>query len=515
MRKLQLIGIVFMSLIVFSSAEGADTPPFLPEYYSPVFNDLVFVKHATENNIEQFVYEAKDRSFALSVEDIKADRPSSKAILDNIIIYLNNNFQTKEGEFKVIANNKVYAVINEKQFERSVLAHAVPGAVQIWTYTYSYSPYEINAVGSRIDLIQSIANRHRYESALTAGNVSMGYWGADIYDYAVELLEAGKRDEGLAVIKNMLTASPFNYRAHLAFAENTGADEAAINSTKVVFQNAESLSLINKAASRLGVKAKTYESIPVLGKNETGLQVILIPLPPYNPWLLEESAKKYELITGVPVKIRRLKETWKLGVPDRIFRQRDAQSVLQKGENTPVDFSGWDKNRYIKELIKLADNEDPLSAYHIQEFVKAVEVEAGQYYVDPYLDWFIRMLDKYRSDDGRTMYVGITEANIYSGDVNYVFSLYQYLKKSGASILSYHMMLGKTLSEEFESRKRLTERIAKELVPASLKSLGIPRSTDPTCPYSYSNGVLRLDQKGLVLSEQVKDALEKLRGADK
>ncbi len=88
MRKLQLIGIVFMSLIVFSSAEGADTPPFLPEYYSPVFNDLVFVKHATENNIEQFVYEAKDRSFALSVEDIKADRPSSKAILDNIIIYL-------------------------------------------------------------------------------------------------------------------------------------------------------------------------------------------------------------------------------------------------------------------------------------------------------------------------------------------------------------------------------------------------------------------------------------------
>ena len=514
MGKPQFIGVIFLTLIVFSMAEGADTPSFLPEYYNPVFNDLSFVKHSTENNIEQFVYESKDQSFALIVENIKANRPSSRAVLDNIIVYLNNELQTKEGGFKLIANNAVYAIINEEQFEKSVLAHAVPGAVQIWTYAYSYSPHDISAVDSRIDLIQSIVNRRRYESALIAGNVSMGYWGNQIYDYAAQLLEAGKRDESLAVIRNLLSTSPFNYKAHLDFANNTSNAKAAISSTKVVFQNAESLSLINNAASRLGVKAKSHESIPVLDEQEVGLQVILIPLPPYNPWLLEESAKKYELITGVPVKIRRLKESWKLGVPDRIFRQRDAQSALQKREKVPVDFSGWDKNKYIKELLKIADDEDALSAYHIREFVRTVEVEAGQYRIEPHLDWFLKVLEKYRSGDDRTMYVGITEANIYYGDNNYVFSLYNYQEKSRASILSYHMMLAKTLSEEFESRKRLTERIAKELVPASLKSLEIPRSTDPTCPYSYSNGVLRLDQKGLVLSEPVKSALETLRGTE-
>jgi hypothetical protein len=53
--------------------------------------------------------------------------------------------------------------------------------------------------------------------------------------------------------------------------------------------------------------------------------------------------------------------------------------------------------------------------------------------------------------------------------------------------------------------------MAKELVPASLKQLRIPRSTDPTCPYSYSSGVERLDQKTLTLSDEVKQALNKLR----
>jgi len=72
-------------------------------------------------------------------------------------------------------------------------------------------------------------------------------------------------------------------------------------------------------------------------------------------------------------------------------------------------------------------------------------------------------------------------------------------------------MSASNISEEYESRSRLIERISKELVPASLKSLGIPRSSDPTCPYSYSSGVSRLDQKTLTLSEKVKNRIEEIR----
>ena len=72
-------------------------------------------------------------------------------------------------------------------------------------------------------------------------------------------------------------------------------------------------------------------------------------------------------------------------------------------------------------------------------------------------------------------------------------------------------MLAESQQEEYESRRRLIERIAKELVPASLKQLGIPRPLDPGDPYSYANGVKRLDQKTLVLSGPTKDALKTFR----
>jgi predicted Zn-dependent protease len=105
----------------------------------------------------------------------------------------------------------------------------------------------------------------------------------------------------------------------------------------------------------------------------------------------------------------------------------------------------------------------------------------------------------------------VTDANIFNGDTNFLFSMHTSRKESQASIISTYMMQAKHLSEDHESRNRLTERIAKELVPASLKSLGIPRSIDPTCPYSYSNGVGRLDEKTLQLSDSVRLALEKIR----
>ena len=109
------------------------------------------------------------------------------------------------------------------------------------------------------------------------------------------------------------------------------------------------------------------------------------------------------------------------------------------------------------------------------------------------------------------MYVGITEANIYGGDNNFVFSVSTTQPQSHVGLMSYYIMQGKATASAFDSRLRLVERMAKELVPASLKQLRIPRSTDPTCPYSYSSGVERLDQKTLNLSDEVKQSLNKLK----
>lgn len=126
------------------------------------------------------------------------------------------------------------------------------------------------------------------------------------------------------------------------------------------------------------------------------------------------------------------------------------------------------------------------------------------------MGWLSQTIAPYFSKDPNTMVVGITELDIYSGETNFVFSVYGGLKDSPVGILSYAKMRAK-LTGENQSRKRLTERVAKELVPASLKKLGIPRSMDPSCPYSYSSGLQRLKEKTLNLSEPVKKEIEKIK----
>jgi hypothetical protein len=135
----------------------------------------------------------------------------------------------------------------------------------------------------------------------------------------------------------------------------------------------------------------------------------------------------------------------------------------------------------------------------------------GQYNVDPYLDRLSQRLTPIRPPDNRTMYVGVTEANISSENLNFVFSMTRETPGRFTTILSYAMMTARMLGEPVPSRKRLAERLAKEMVPASLKALAIPRPDDPTDPYFRAMSVAELDRKGLQLSPPTRAAIERLR----
>jgi len=72
----------------------------------------------------------------------------------------------------------------------------------------------------------------------------------------------------------------------------------------------------------------------------------------------------------------------------------------------------------VLELLKVVEPLAPLKKYYARELVQKIDKEPGQYLADGYLDWLLKALDFYRGDDERTMYVGITGVNIYSGDNN-------------------------------------------------------------------------------------------------
>lgn len=512
----KVCGILLTCLVVVIPGLAADEtqlPSFLPSYYAPFFQRdgevLTLVSQSDEPRIKKRLYANADNDFTVSLEYIACERPEQAAIFKNVLSLINRNIENNLGSFIEVTETEVFAQIKLTDSVRSVFSFMLPGSVQIWTL--SAGPEDTRAVEDDFQMLRGFVNQQRYEDAQKAGNVSMGHWRASISEHAKELVAQGKTAEAVSVLRDLLATAPFDYAAHLLLMAHDPESERARASARVVFNNAEADEEITKAADFLGSEKPAYESFEVLDQGERGLQVILIPLPPCNLWVLEEVAKVFEGMTDIPVRIRRLPQKWIWGAPERVYRQRDIQKMLVRMKEAHIDFTGWSALRYAEALTEAVKNADALSQYWFGDLVEDIMQEPGQHFVDPYVDRFCALLAEQRSDDKRTMYVGITENNIYSGDSNYVFSLGRTSGDSPASILSYYMMLGSTLEDEYTSRTRLVERIAKEIVPASLKQLGIPRSTDPTCPYSYASGISRLDQKTLTLADELQRALDTFR----
>ena len=471
---------------------------------------LLSLGESATNGVEQAIYSAPDESLHLVVEYIPCDQARRTAVFNNILHYVNTLISSNAtGRFIDVSDIEMQAEWMDGHIRQRMVVTMLPASVQIWTFrTVEGEAFQLY---SRIQTLQACADRQRYTDALAAGNVAMGQWRSSIYDYASQLVERRHRKEGLAVLRKLLATSPFDYEAHTLFYEQTGNPAAASNSAAIVFNNAETGRLIDQAAHFLGKPHPLLKDIPMLDANERGLQLILVPLAPCDLWLLEDAAVTYQQITGIPTKIRRLRDDWTWDRADRMARQRVAQDVLVRQAKKNIDFSGWKRRQYIDALRNAEKVQNALSCYYIEQLIADMEHEPGQYNASPVLDQFCDALSSVRSADARILYVGLTGANIYSGDHNYVFSLGNTGEDCHASILSYHMMLGENTGNEYESRQRLVERMAKELVPASLKQLGIPRSTDPACPYSYSSGVTRMDQKTLHLSDGVRKALDAFR----
>lgn len=354
------------------------------------------------------------------------------------------------------------------------------------------------------------ANRQRYEQTLRADQVQVGLWSAAVHDYARELLHSGKQDEALKVLNGLITTSPFDYQAHVEIIENTRDIAAARNSATVVYDNAEDPALVANAARYLGRTEPGFDALPVLAKDDGNLSVVLIVLAPCDLRVLGEAAQLYEKAIGIPVRIRRLAEDLDPGAPSRIPDQRRIQQVIIQKDGPNVQFNGWNLERYQTELLRTVEAGTALARFSTMTYVARLGNRAGQYDGGRYAERLADVLAKYRSPSSRTVYVGVTSRDIFLGDTNFIFSTGVTRSGITTSVLSYSRMMASMTGERYQSRKRLTERLAKQLVPPTLAALGIPRPADPTDPYSYADSIERVDQKSLTLSGPTREALDKL-----
>jgi predicted Zn-dependent protease len=509
---------IFMAIILTAApliahaqniATSRELPPFLAPYYATAFDllgkDLRLTQHENKDTISRYIYSSSDQVASLVVESVPCGRDRCQVIYNNAVAYLNKQATENSGRFHTATPTECSVDWETGLADSYSFVAKMPASILLVIYATRIDR-KTNSDAFFSNLTDAV-NRQRYESLQHNDPFQIGLWVAPIHEYAHRLLREKKIAEAVDVLKHLVAGAPYDYQAHVEIFENPIDPVAARNSALVVYDNAEDPEMVAKATQYLGRANPDISSLPIIGHYEHGLQLILVPLPPCDIRLVGEAAALFEKAAGIPVRVERFTEKWVLGEPGRIAEQRPIQkATIQKlGPNT--NFTDWNRSRYKKELLRTVEKGNALAKYSMTNFVANLDKRPDQYNADPFIRRLADILANYRTTDFHTVYVGVTGTDLYFADTNYVFSAHT---KQG-SVLSYHRMMASVVGDEFQSRKRLAERMAKELFPPTFATLGIARPTDPTDPYSYANSVKRVDEKTLTLSAQTKDALDKLR----
>ncbi|MGE0667326.1 MAG: hypothetical protein AB7O49_12275 [Sphingomonadales bacterium] len=506
--------LTMLALATGRVAPAAEVAPeaLLPSYYDAYLRGfgLALVSSRDGRNGGRIeAYETADRQLTLIVDGRACESPECGTFLDNTLGYLNTRMTAGGGRFIEVTEQDFAAEFAADGISNVSAGYLLPGALRFWTFSAGDEARLPSA--ERLEALSLIVDRHRLDRARAESNVHVGHWTPQLRAAAEKLEQANSRDVAVKLLEVVLAHEPSDLKAHALYAEISPDRDAAATSAGIVFDNAESADLVARAAKVLDREVPAVDGLPSLRPGETGLQLVLVALPPCDLRLVEDAAALYAKSTGMPAKLVRLDQPWDFGEPDRVPGEKRLREMLASLPGSTGDFTGWTRERYAAELEKVAAGADALSRYRLRKFVADFMRAPGQYRVGPFVERLSHLLKPYRSGDRRTVYVGVTAANIYDGDLNYLFSGYKPMGGEGVSILSYAMMTAEATRERFETRQRLGERLAKEMIPAAFKQLDLPRPADPTDPYSYSSGTDRLDQKTLRLSQPTREALDRLR----
>jgi hypothetical protein len=391
---------VLLALVAPIRPALATAPDFLPAYFGEALalggHELQQVKRETENGLDRAVFlSSADGLLQITVEQLGCETPVCDAALENARAFLNEQATKGGGRFVAAKSDLLRTEWRSGLVGLNhVFVFRLPRSILFWSVALTPRKLDMDAY---FETVEALVDRFRYEQAAAEDNVAMGRWGERIHAHARRLLASGDKEAALRVLRELLVTSPSAYAAHLDFAANATDAEAAKASARAVLAGTEDAEQAAAAAKFLGEPRISLDSLPVLERGDTGLQLILIALPPCDVQMVSEAARIYEQITNVPTKIRRLPGGWAWGEPDRVQGQRGLQSLMVKYRRANIDFSDWDKERYVAELAADAKKYDALSRYFLEDHIRSIEEGPGQYLVDPYLERLMDGVAAYRS----------------------------------------------------------------------------------------------------------------------
>jgi predicted Zn-dependent protease len=353
------------------------------------------------------------------------------------------------------------------------------------------------------------------DAILSRPNVSVRGEIGVVFDLVDRLLNENAHQAAETYLVKGLKHYPWNLKYQMAHAEllvARGDRLAASEKARLVLEYAEEADLIEQATKMLG-----QEALPVIPDMSaipgTKDCIVLVPLQGCAAWLLHRVQKDLSEQLALPVHIQKVEmRDPGPGRDRRGFMLNFARKKILENMADPeikdallqLHLTETDlqvENRLIKLLEYLTRKSGPGA---VERFHAALADGIGK---NP--QWDAVELDASLMDAIRpyarknTVYLGITPADIFTGQYNFLFAK--------GPVISYHRFTA-AFTEEPPNQKRQITRTLTQCLATAADFYGLPRCTNPTCAHAYPNSLDEHDAKKASLCPACRGGFPKAQG---
>lgn len=365
----------------------------------------------------------------------------------------------------------------------------------LWPALLSSAPYDYEQQTSKLEA--------RVEEILARDNVSRRQDVGEIFKLADIYSKQGNTEKALELYEAGLSVDSFRFDYQLKLANlltESGDTKRAIEKYKNVYTYSENERVINSAKDRLlSLKVKC----PSPKQKKSRFKIIVAQFGSINHVFAEEMLAELNKITGIQYIF--WEEKLALGKPDRTDAEWYLSKLCEKikkespGANPPAD---TDPNAQMQFVIGLM-RANGTTEDKINDFRKDMKhnFQVGQRNADRLIS---ELKAKFYTNEDRGVvgFLGITEADIYSGDNNFLFGWAQ----PRFGVMSYCRFKA-DFNKEREYRPRLVERAVKQGISSTFYILGIPRCNTAMCARAYPHNLEEQDLKKTELCNWCKEQL--------
>ena len=348
--------------------------------------------------------------------------------------------------------------------------------------------------------------------------VSAAQEAGAIFIAARRLHEEGRLSKAKFYFEKGLALSPWEMDEQLSYGKLLQAmhqNEDAVGVARLVYKTTERQKLLAESAAIAGIELpQAIESIPTHKVAQESFCIVRIG--EVEDWIVQKAADMLTQKLGASVYLH--PEVIKLPDADRSYYDRWARNLTKglRWEHPYVTALMSDIGIESKESITVDQTLELLARIaeaQGQDVDRSTFAAIKQDAMDRDKQWnassMLSLLEHEIPQIDKITFIGITNADLYADDSNYLFGL---ARTAGKYCLVSYCRFLSAYHQERENQTRFAERLHKQILSSAGFGLGIPRPTDPRSARSYPNGLTEHDLKGTWLSPQCIQGFEKALG---